>query len=87
MFIKLKQINGKVIELEFESIEVGDLIIDSNGIRTTADLHVGSEGSGAAIIVNDGNLPNGEGVRLQATDSQNVAVELPNISGNLSVES
>jgi len=33
------------------------------------------------------NLPNGQGVRLQATDSQNVIVELPTSNGALSVES
>lgn len=63
------------------------MIINAEGIRTTADIRVGSQGAGAAIVVNDGNLPNGEGVRLQATDSQNVIVELPTAGGALSVES
>ena len=86
MVLKLKQTNGNVIEIEFESIEAGDLIIDAEGIRTKADLRVGSQGSGAAIIVNDGNLPNGQGVRLQATDSQNVIIELPTDNGKIVTE-
>ena len=87
MTFKINFANNQSISIECDSVEIGDMIINNEGIQTTADLRVGSEGSGAAIVINDGNLPNGEGVRLQATDSQNVAVELPTTGGKISLES
>ena len=74
------------IDFPFDEIQIGDLIINASGIFTSSDVHVGMYGTGAAVIVNDGNRTNGEGVRLQATECDNVTVELPNSSGQLKCE-